>query len=223
MGQYKFDQALEESKPLLGYLKELNLTDSKEMFETCNNLGAINLHAKNYQEAHNLFWMAIKIAHPRFLARIVWRQVLCIKISPSSMETGLTKSLCCIKRSLECPTLRPPQNKRLLCENIKYGRVSMKDNGPPPESMKTPGTGAPTAPSAGPTQSPLNLVTPVIVHEKWEDTYNQKDVQESGNVDYKELADGSIVISKQSLELIQRKLNAASELKKTALENPENP
>jgi uncharacterized protein HemY len=61
MGQFKFEEALKESKPLMGYLAELKLTDGKEMFETCNNLGAIHLHLKDFQEAHNLFWTAMKI------------------------------------------------------------------------------------------------------------------------------------------------------------------
>ncbi|MBI9077872.1 MAG: tetratricopeptide repeat protein [Desulfatibacillum sp.] len=61
MGQQKFSQAFEESKPLIGFLEKLNLTKEKEMFETCNNLGAIHLHMKMFQQAHNYFWTAMKL------------------------------------------------------------------------------------------------------------------------------------------------------------------
>ncbi|MBI9077871.1 MAG: hypothetical protein JEZ02_20905 [Desulfatibacillum sp.] len=93
----------------------------------------------------------------------------------------------------------------------------MTDNGLPPGDTKNTGSSAPRASASGPVQSPMNLVTPVTIHDSWEDTYRQEEAQDSGDVDFKEYADGSIVISKQSLELIQRKLDAASKLKKRHL------
>ena len=66
MSQKQYAQAIKQSEPLIGYLKEMKLTKSREMFETCNNLGAIHLHLKSFQPAHNYLWLSMDIGVKMF-------------------------------------------------------------------------------------------------------------------------------------------------------------
>ncbi len=60
---------------------------------------------------------------------------------------------------------------------------------------------------------PQNLVTPVAVHETWEDIYAQNDDEEADQLEYKESKDGRVVLSKDSLEIVKKKLDAAKRMK----------
>lgn len=93
----------------------------------------------------------------------------------------------------------------------------MTENGKPLETPPDSDSKSSSDMTEGPVQPPLNMVTPVTVHQSWEEAYRIEQEQDPKSIDFKEYADGRIVISKESMEVIQRKLNAAAKLKKRHL------
>lgn len=80
-----------------------------------------------------------------------------------------------------------------------------------PLEKQDPGKTGATAKTPG---VPQNLVTPVTVHETWDEIYARESKEEEEEVlDYREKKDGSILLSKQSLEKIKKKLDAAKRMK----------
>ena len=59
-----------------------------------------------------------------------------------------------------------------------------------------------------------NLVTPVAVHENWEEAYIQEERQDEKLLDYKAIGNGRVAISKKNLEMIKEKLEAAKRVKR---------